>query len=78
MNADRTTFPVSHLGVRLTGALLAAAVATATAAVLGQSLHVGRLAQVTPVVTMERVTVSALRPVAEPAFAAIVADAQAN
>ncbi len=53
---------VPHLGVRLFGALLAAAATASVVVILAQSLHVGRLGQGVEVVTMERVTVTAPTP----------------
>lgn len=61
---------VPHLGVRLSGALLAAAATASLVAVLAQSLHVGRLGQGVELVTMERVTVTAQPPAALAALGA--------
>jgi|GEM_PF-3302608 len=76
MKTTTAAILVPHLGVRLSGALLAAIATVSVVAALAQSLHVGRLGQGVEVVTLERVTVTAQPPAA--AFAALGTDLRRN
>jgi len=77
MNATARTL-TPRLGIRLTGAALAALTTFSMLAAVSQSLHVGRLGEAGPMVQLERVTVTAQRDSAEPAVASIPTVTRAN
>lgn len=67
-----------RFGIRATGAALAALITLGVVSLLAQSLHVERFGDGAQVVHLDRVTVIAQRPAAQPAVAAIAAASRAN
>jgi hypothetical protein len=77
MNATARTL-TPRPSIRLTGATLAALITFSVIATLSQSLHVERLGEGSPLVQLERVTVTAQRASASPAVASIPATTRSN
>jgi hypothetical protein len=77
MNATARTL-TPRPSIRLTSATLAALVTFGVVSCLSQSLHVERLGEGSPLVQLERVTVTAQRAGVSPAVASIPSTSRSN